>query len=235
MAGTIPVTVPQSIYARGRTPLLGAQPPAQVPRLGLARLVWIGEDPLAGSPVVTLQREVGSGVFEDVSRRSGRVVKDGDLLLTWTPEPLVRQDGSARTHYWVAEWQAVPPSGMPLDEAAGLPLGRYRLHAQGIGYDVSSDPFEVVPATLRVQASSTTGAIDLTVEIDGTGGFRLLDLEEQSDRPVPLRGQTVMVSLDGAPAVSVALDNSGHATLAGVALTEVRVTDRFGNSGTDAP
>ena len=230
MAGTVPSAVPAEIYTRGRVALTQAQPAAQVPRLGVARFVWIGEDPLSGTPAVSLQREVSAGVFADVTRRSGRKVSDLDLLLFWTPQPLVRDPENPRTHYWVLEWQAVStePARVAMQN---LPLGRYRFHVQGTGYTVDSAAFEVVPAALHVAA----GANDVTVSLDGTGGFRLLDDYVPSDGLVPLRVTTVDVRIDGGAAQSITLDVNGHATLGATASSSVQVVDAFGNSGSDAP
>jgi neutral ceramidase len=230
MAGMVPATVPPQVYARGRVVMSQAQPP-NVGRLGVTRFVWIGEDPLTGTPVVTLQRDVGGSVFADVTRPNGRRVQDGDILLFWTPQPLLRTP--PRTHYWVAEWQAVPPSP-ELADVAGLPIGNYRFHVEGTGYSLDSAPFQVTTTSLGVTAVAGSGTLQIRVEMNGGGGFRLLDLLVDSDGMVPLRGQTVDVQLDGGAVQSVTLDDNGSATISGSAA-EVRVTDRFGNSGTDAP
>ena len=243
MAGTVPAAPPDGLYVRGRVALAGAQPAATVARVaGVARFVWIGEDPLAGTPRVTLQRETGPGRFADVVRRSGRPVSDGDLLLYWTPLPHRREPGAARTHYWIAEWQAVAVSG-DLEDRAGVPLGRYRFRVSGTGYAVTSDPFEVVDGPVQVTASVTGRAVAIDAGYAAPEGWRLLDLEGNSNELVPVRRGPVDVVLAYGDGTSdsfpgVVLDAPGRAQVtarAGATVAEVRLTDRFGNRGAGAP
>ena len=243
--GTVVDALPEEVYARGGAPLAGSQPDALLPRLDSARYAWIGEDPLEGTPVITLQRRNVGGTFDDVTRRSGRVISDHDLLLTWTPIPLRRQDGAPRTHHWVVEWQAVSWWGSVesgLDARASVPLGVYRFHVVGTGYTLDSNEFEVRPATLQLAASLSGAALSVTVRYDATGGWRLLDLQAASNGVVPARSgpiEVVLLRADDSIAATLtaaapdgegrfAVDTAG-VDLAGV--TAVRVTDRFGNSG----
>src|SRR3954471_24076583 len=108
MRGTVPATVPSLVYSRTGTPAQ-AQPLAQIPRIaGVATFTFIGDDPATKTPHVTLQAETsaGSGQFADVTRRSGRAIEDMEITLAYTPSPLQRS--GPQTHFWVAEWQAVP-------------------------------------------------------------------------------------------------------------------------------
>jgi neutral ceramidase len=247
MAGTVPTSIPSTVYVRRAPAPTDAQPPATVARLATARFVWIGEDPMAGTPHVTLQRETapGSGAFADVTRHSGRTVHDQDFLLTWTPDPLVRSGTNPRTHYWVLEWQAVVPQGTDgLDEVtdrAGLPLGNYRFHVAGTGYALDSRPFQVVAGALECSVSVAGSTVTVSAGYHAAEGWRLLDLQATSNALVPLRTGTVDAVLtlaDGAtrafPGVAVAAD--GHLQLDAGAdaanVRSVRVTDRFGNAGT---
>src|SRR5690606_16615647 len=150
-AGTVPAKVPDLVWARTGTPSQ-AQPAAQIPRVaGIATFTWIGDDPLTRTPRVTLQREDG-GQFVPVTRRSRRVVDDGEIVLAYTPSPLRRS--GPQTHFWVAEWQAVPWLGAPgldeLSDRGGVPLGRYRFFVEGHGWTLASEPFEVVPGGLAI-------------------------------------------------------------------------------------
>jgi neutral ceramidase len=249
MAGTIPASVPDEVWVRSGTPD-SAQPNATVPRVsGIARFVWIGDDPQVATPVVTLEREVSPGTFEPVRRRSGRTVQDGAVLLMYTPQPLRRIEGEPQTHYWAAELQAVPWLGAVddadqsldgLDARAGLPPGSYRFHVAGGNWTVTSDPFEITPTSLQVGASRSGDQIAATVRIEAPKGFRLLDMQLPSNQPVPVRGGTFTVELTlsaGDPIVEtgVAIDASGTLTVDAGAdaanVTGVTVTDRFGNSG----
>ena len=243
LAGTVPDPLFDGLYVRNRIALAGAQPAATIPRVaGVARFVWIGEDPLAGTPRVALQRETGPGAFEDVTRRSGRAVADGDLLLYWTPEPHQRAAGEPRTHHWIVEWQAVATGG-DLEDRAGLPLGRYRFQVTGTGYTVASRPFEVASGPVSVTASVAGLAVDIGAGYAAPEGWRLLDLEGSSNQLVALRRGPIAVVLeyDAGPDDSfpeVKLTGPGRAQVtarAGATVVQVRVTDRFGNTGSAAP
>lgn len=250
MKGQVPATVPVEVYYRDKpedaTGLTQAQPAAQVRRLESAYFVWLGEDALAGTPRVTLQREAtpGAGDFADVVRRSGRKVQDGDLIVTWTPLPLRRTEGEQRTHYWTVEWQAVPVWGAvgldDLEDRAGVPLGRYRFHVEGTGYTLDSDPFEVVAGAITVGATRTDTSITATMSYEPTAGWRLMDQGRPANRAIPVhRGPvTVRLSLSGGGTVEfvdVALAGDGQVTVdAGgdaANVASVEVIDRFGNSG----
>jgi neutral ceramidase len=250
MAGMVPATIPDEVYVRHDITLPSAQPPDTIRRLESAHFVWIGNDPMAGSPMVTLEREVAGmpGTFEPVRRRSGRIVQDGDLLVMWTPQPLRRSDTMPRTHYWVAEWQAVTPWGTPglddVEDRIGVPLGRYRFHVEGPGgsFSVNSEPFDVVAGRFDVTAMRSGTRADATVHYQSADGWRLLDLVRNSNDPIPLtRGPvTVILTLPagvmrtitdvpvtGAGMVSV--DSPDVAT-----ATMITVRDRFGNEGSSA-
>jgi neutral ceramidase len=247
MAGTVPDPVPELVYVRGGEPLASAQPDATVPRLGSARFAWIGNDPLASTPRVTIQRATSPGVFEDLRRRSGRVVVDGEMLLFHTPDPLIRSGTTGRTHYWVIEWQPVVPWGTDgldaLADRPGLPLGRYRFHVEDEGYALDSEAFDVVAAALEVAASVTGTTVTATAHYHAPGGFRLLAQDGRSNEPVPVATGPVTVELllaaGGASTYAdLTPDASGTVTFdagADAALTTgVRVVDRFGNVGETA-
>jgi neutral ceramidase len=250
MAGTVPATVPAEVYVRGKAPLASAQPAAQVPRLTSAYFVWIGEDPLAGTPVVTLQRETapGSGQYADLKRKSGRPIIDGDLLRTWTPLPLRRMPGEHATHYWAVEWQAVTWTGIVDAVASGdlvfraaVPLGKYRFHVVGTGYSVDSQPFEVVAGAVHVGATKAGVSVMLDLGYDGAGGWRLLDLVAPSNKVVPMRLGKVQVVLKDAGGGTIAtfndviVETNGTASVSAGAqigdVATVTVTDEFGNVG----
>jgi neutral ceramidase len=241
LAGTVPGTVPPETWARTGTPAQ-AQPAAQIPRVaGIATFVWIGDDPQVRTPRVTLQREGNPGTYAPVARRSGRLVEDGELVLAYTPTPLVRS--GPQTHVWVAEWQAVPWVGAPgaagLDARGGLPLGRYRFHVEGDGWTLDSQPFEVVAGGLALAGVQRAGgAIRAGVRLHAPKGWRLLDLALPSNQPVPVRDQQVTFSLlDGSGLVlttaQVTTDGNGVAQVPDLLLARsVRITDRYGNQTT---
>jgi hypothetical protein len=241
MAGTVPESVPEEIYFRGGAHPSEGQPEATIPRVtGVSRFVWIGEDPLTGTPRVTLEREV-DGAWEPVTRRSGRPVRDLDLIVVWTPQPLLWREGEDRTHYWTVEWQAVSWFGAPdladLADRPGVPLGRYRFHVEGTGYTLDSDPFEVVAGPMQVAARSEGGDLVIEAGYEPREGWRLLRMEGLSNRYVPSEAGPWTVELHYDDATSetledVALTGPGTASVtpAGT-VTRVVVRDRFGNEG----
>ena len=242
MAGTIPTTIPASTWARTGHPTQ-AQPLATIPRVsGLATFVWFGDDPQVKTPHVQLQFETSPGTFTTVTRKSGRLVEDGDFTIAYTPEPLQRS--GPQTHVWVAEWQAVPWFGAPqdsLDDRGGVPLGRYRFHVDGAGWSLDSNPFQVVAGGLMISTPARSGGTaHATSAWVAPKGYRLMDFFLMSNQPVPLRSQAIKVDLlDGGGAVvgtaNVTSDPNGAVSIADVAAaTQMRLTDRFGNVATAA-
>ncbi|MFK7927332.1 MAG: hypothetical protein AB8H79_04040 [Myxococcota bacterium] len=212
--------------------------PATLPRVqGLIQMAWIGGDPRVDTPVVELQRQDGSD-WVPVRTQGGRVLNDtfGDILLTWTPDPL-REDVGPRTHRWWASWQAVSHFHDP----AGMPLGTYRLAASGKSwtgsediwpwttedYQVSSEPFEIVPATITV--SPTAG-----------GYFASLEGPEDGYRQVALGGnaqgnnaltEPIIVTVDGVIVDAVVSVDSDRTRIEIAEGDVVRVEDAYGNVG----
>ena len=240
MAGSVPTTIPAGIWARTGSPTQ-AQPLAQIPRVaGVATFVWIGDDPSTQTPKVTLQYETATNTWAPLARRSGRIVEDSEIVLAYTPNPLQRS--GPQTHYWVAEWQAVPWLGAPgldaLDDRGGVPLGNYRFHVEGKGWSLDSAPFAVVGGGVSLTAMRTGGNIQTSVRWHAPKGWRLLDMALMSNQPIPVKSQQVKVELLGtADAVlSIAMpttDGAGNVSVAdNAAALKVRVTDRFGNIAT---
>jgi neutral ceramidase len=245
-AGTVPEAVPTEVYFRNHAHPAQAQPEARIERVnGVARFAWIGEDPLAGTPRVTLEREV-EGAFQPATRRSGRIVRDLDLLVVWTPQPLYRTDGTPRTHHWTAEWQAVSWFGAPgldgLEARAGVPLGRYRFHVEGTGYALDSTPFEVVPAPLEIRPRRDGASVTVEARMQPREGWRLLRMDGLSNRDVPVEAGPLRVEIRYA----TGMPETFEAALEGPCIvrvtpsrsepwTELVVLDRFGNRGVSGP
>lgn len=240
MRGTVPATVPPIVYARTGTPAQ-AQPAASISRVsGIATFTFIGDDPLTKTPKVTLQLET-AGSFGNVARRSGRPVEDMEIVLAYTPSPLQRS--GPQTHFWVAEWQAVPWVGAPgldtLSDRGGLPLGNYRFHVEGAGWTLDSAPFAVVAGGVMLSSPSRSGgAVRTVVNWYAPKGWRLMDMSINSNMPVPLRSQRVTAELlSAADAVLVtqasSTDANGGIQVAdNAAAVRIRVTDRYGNTVT---
>lgn len=220
--------------------------PSEVPRVqGIVWLAWKGGDPAVDSPRVFLEREV-AGSWEPATTHAGRPITSSlhDMLMGWTPDPL-RPHTDPQDHLWWVSWQAVAH----VRERTGLPLGTYRLRVAGqrfVGeetawpystepYEVLSDPFDVVPATLDVQL----GGPGLTVSLPGpASGWRYLaaggnargdnavagDLTVTWDTPAG----PVVEDVTGVPSGG----RTGLAVTAPIDATAVTVTDTHGNSGT---
>jgi len=246
-AGSQPGTIPAAAPAYLSTRILPAVPAqlaegASVERGDVVFFTWIGGHPLHGTPRVHIEREV-SGAWEPLTRASGRVVEDADLLLTWTPDPLQAPlpDEPPRVHYWTAQWQAVAALGQvgfpEVSDRLGLPTGRYRFAIDvpdGAGFlgttqYVVTREFTVTPATLNVAVERSGGNATITVTAPEPRGCRRPDQEAGANRPFPLRNAEVTVAV-GASTSTVTLDASGRATFpAGAGM--ITVTDAAGNSG----
>ena len=240
MAGMVPATVPPEVWTRTGA-ATQAQPAAQIPRVaGVATFVWIGDDPAAKTPKVTLQYEMSTNVWAPVARRSGRLVEDSEVVIAYTPLPLQRS--GPQTHYWVAEWQAVPWVGTvgkdALGERGGVATGRYRFHVEGKGWSLDSNPFQVVPGGLSITATRNNGNININVRWHAPKGWRLMDMGLMSNQPVPVRSHVVDIEmLTTADLVltfgNYTTDANGAVTVGEAANTaKVRVRDQFGNEHT---
>lgn len=267
--GTVPDVVPAYLYSRDGWIPSSPQPDPVVPRVtGIASFVWRGGDAVLGLPRVSLEREQtpGAGDFVPATLPGGQPLDDSgyDMILTYTPDPLTDPyDDFDRVHYWLVEWQAVTdrPS---LEWSASVPAGMWRFHVEGrvadpaetghpyLGtpYELWSEPFEVVPSPLVVEATAVSPTeVVLNVSYGAPArGFRLLDMDADFRGPTPIEGG------DGTPAVQVTLLSATDGTvLDGQAVTAVRggtysvvtlsgldlspgnatvtVVDGFGNSG----
>jgi hypothetical protein len=127
-----------------------------------------------------------------------------------------------------------------LADRAGVPLGNYRFHVVGDGWTLDSAPFEVIEGGVELTGSRAGTVLTATVRLHAAKGFRLLDLNADSNRPVPLRSQDVTVDLlNGGGATidtrvvttsadgAISFDDPDVAT-----AVSVRVVDRFGNPAT---
>lgn len=238
MAGTIPATAPAYVVNR-LLPLVpaNADVPATAHRLESVFFTWIGADPLTGTPVVSIEHFDGTD-WVPLTRRSGRVVHDGEILLTWTPDPLVTIGGDgAQTHYWTAEWQVVPGMGPDLRDRFAAPLGQYRFVVTHDDYTVTSGELEVLPAPLVVTGTLAGADATLHVAVDSGLGFRLLDDTIGSTGMMPIRetGVTALVTLAGGATetrTGLTTTAAGDVVVTGVTgATSIEITDAAGNVG----
>ena len=253
-AGTVITEAPEYLYCplfsedeqqdEGMNPDLAWQD--QVQRVsGLVSLAWLGGDPAVDIPRVVLEVQSGADWVE-VTTHAGRPLDSAlpDFLLSHTPYPLKPSEDLQTHTYWVG-WQ---PVGHMLDRA-GLPLGTYRLHVYGQRatsgssypfvtepYEIESEPFEVVPATIEIAASGSDLWLSLPAH---PRGFRLIGLGGSStgDNPLPQHAATVTWTLDdGSQQVDDLVGVAdGHRTwLAGAVpagAVSVEVADMYDNSG----
>jgi len=246
MAGTVPAAIPADTWLRSGTPVT-AQPEATVARVsGIATFVWVGDDPLVKTPVVHLQRN-NAGTWTSITRANGSEIIDGELVRTYTPQPLRRVAGQPQTHLWAVEYQIVPPWGAvdvsgPNGGLGAFQLGMYRFHVEGDGWQLDSDPFQVVAGglTASAQHSGATGA-SVHLSFNAPKGYRMLDLALPSNRVVPVRQEAVTVRFKNAAGGVLATatgttDGGGIATVDGGAAagtaTQVEVEDSHGNVAT---
>ena len=244
-AGTVPATVPPDAWVRTGAPAT-SQPPSTIPRVaGVATFVFYGDDPNVQTPHVTLQKKTTGNTFVDVTRNSGRVVDDLDLVRAYSPSPLQRGTGPQH-HIWAIDWQAVPWLGAPgLDDMthrAAVPLGDYRFHVDGKGWSLDSAPFTVVAGGLAITGAMVNGAnLDVTTTLHAPKGWRLLDMTAPSNNHTPYGGQLLTLqrfttgNVPLGTTVQATSDASGKVSIPNVAgTTSVSVTDAFGNSVTAA-
>ncbi len=244
MAGTVPATLPAYLTTRllPRMPA-SVQPPATLRRFESAFFTFVGADPLDGTPEVSIEMRQSDGTFAPLTRRSGRVVSDGDLIVSWTPDPLNHDEMlTPRTHYWTVEWQAVPALGQVGFEdpstRAGLPLGTYRIVVVGPSYSLHSSEFQVVAGALEVRRTGGTGtSVTLSAGYHAPDGYRMLDEQAGATRFAPIRGGTVDVAITNGSGTTtmtgVSVDGSGSLSIdAGAGATSLTVTDAYGNTGT---
>jgi neutral ceramidase len=230
-AGMVPTTVSPEVWSRGGS-VASAQPTATIERIaGIATFTWNGDDPLVKTPLVVLEQKQGA-VFVPVPLPSGQVVSDGDIVLSYTPQPLRRVTGQPQTHVWVAEWQAVPAMGTDASPLS-LPLGQYRFAVTGNSWSLYSSPFEVVPAQLNAVATRAGASVKVTVAMLAAKGWRLLDEVLPSNKPVPLRSEmfTLVQTTAGAPvSSSVTTDANGELSFTpAIGATTAELRDGFGN------
>jgi neutral ceramidase len=256
-AGTLADPLPDYVFTRDGVQPTSASPATQLRRLqDIARWTFFGNDPAMGLPRVSLQREDQDGQWADVLTASGQPVSDvfADIIMTYTPNPLrgtAEDPDPVRTHLYHAEWQATETSA-DLEEAAGLPLGNYRLQASGLSRDPSDDdypydgivweassaPFEVIPAELIVEGTASADGLTADVLVSYAGSsrnFRNVDLAFAPNVLMPLAERDIAVS----PGVIDVRATTGSAT--SLSLTskaggpwsgavDFEITDGFGNS-----
>ena len=119
-----------------------------------------------------------------------------------------------RRHYYHVEWQALN-TWAGLDQLAALPLGRYRLHVtgqsrdpadldypyDGLPWEQSSEPFEVVPAVLELIASVDAATLTLDASYGAAArGYRLLHAASAPDTPTPLVPAAAGITVSGSAA-----------------------------------
>ncbi|MEC9391290.1 MAG: neutral/alkaline non-lysosomal ceramidase N-terminal domain-containing protein [Myxococcota bacterium] len=243
-AGTAVTALPEDMWVPLEVTVTVQPDPVLARVQGLAQFAWHGGDPAVDLPHVVLER------FEDeawnpVTTFSGRVVTDTlpDIITAHTPDPLYPWD-AAQSHVWWAAWQPVSHGGDRVD----VPVGTYRLHVYGhvysgsedswpftkTEYEIASEPFEVVPASITIEPS--TGGFMASLRAPEFG-YRLIDLEGSSMGHNPVRDAALSwVMADGSIVPSELVGEVGdqRTHFEGAPPSDavaVEVTDVHGNSG----
>lgn len=244
-AGTQPSSLPEEVW----TPLElvpQVSPDSVISRIqGIAQMSWIGGDPGVDVPVVELERLEGEE-WVIVRTPAGHEINDSrpEIITTHTPDPLYPWDAT-QTHYWWAGWQAVG-SG---DERTSIPEGTYRFHVYGqsftgdsetwpwdtTDYEVTSEPFEVIPAAITVVLEGGILRASLPGPING---YRLIDIDGSSQGPNPVRDATIIWTMEDGSTTNAAVSSENIVdgnTLFEVDSPEgavrVDITDIAGNTG----
>jgi hypothetical protein len=108
----------------------------------------------------------------------------------------------------------------------------------GKAYDLTSTPFEVVPATLGVTVTRAGTEFSAAVRLHAPKGYRLLDMDLASNAPVPVRAGSFTVTLAGTTLgpQTVAITADGDLVVDAAAeadsVTAVTIVDAYGNSRT---
>jgi len=112
---------------------------------GVIEASWVGGDPAADHPVVTLQKDTGGGTFEDVTRSNGSVVTNygPEMEIYLAVEPRYpQQKFGARTFTWTVKLPTV--FSVPLDW--GPLQGTYRFVIEGTrpdAYSLTTAAFDI--------------------------------------------------------------------------------------------
>ena len=221
----------------------------QVQRVsGMVQLAWQGGDPSVDLPRVVLEVQDG-GDWVEVTTHAGRTVDSAlpDFLMAHTPYPLKPAEDPQTHSYWVG-WQPVSH----MHDRAGLPLGSYRLHVYGERvtsgtsypyvtepYEIESEPFEVVRATIDIEASGNDLWLSLPAH---ERGFRLIGLNGNSrgDNPLPEHWASLVFQMSDSSEVAIEVTGvaDGHRTYLADVIPEgdlsvlgVYVRDVYDNQG----
>ena len=243
-AGTFLEEAPEYFWTPLEIPLDLNSPEFLARIEGIVQIAWEGGDPSVDQPRIVLEREE-DGVWVEVLSPSGRpVTEEGpEILLAHTPDPLYPSHSEQVHRYWAA-WQAVGSVG----ERSSLPLGNYRLSITGMRYvggsqtwpwasepySLSSEPFVLGPATIRVALAE--GGFSLS--LDGPAlGWRMVNREGNSRGENPVEGvlELIWQSAEGTSSQEASAILQGEKSWLEVQVPadalSLTVRDAFGNEG----
>lgn len=121
-------------------------------RFEIAKLTWLGGDPIIDSPKVTLQYKK-NGVFEDVLLQSGRKLTDAgpEMILRYNPYPIKKINRNETQHRFTIDWETTKETepGIYRFKISGTYYDGIdtTFPYQGKDYTIFSTPFEVIPST----------------------------------------------------------------------------------------
>ena len=196
-------------------------------------------------PTVTLE-VYNDGDWKAVQTDANRPVTDSlqDILLTHTPDPLYPVE-VVQTHTWWATWQAVGH----VNNLTSLPTGSYRLVIEGEhwtgdeaswpwtteSYRIETPSWELIPADISLER--TDSGLNAWIQAPAQG-YRLVDLQGNSQGSNPIRGQLTIewgteTGTEGSTEIMATspVENRTPLTLDLTSAKWVSVTDEFGNTG----
>ncbi len=132
---------------------------ANLGRLATAVFAFHGGDPALGTPIVSLEREEGSGFVTAMASATRPLSMGPDIVVRWASSPSFAADASAtsRDHLWTAEWETLP------DTVTGtwrfVARGQAKTASGTAPYELFSNPFTVSKAqSAGAKASATVDA-----------------------------------------------------------------------------
>jgi hypothetical protein len=183
---------------------------ADAARLATVTFRFHGGDPALGTPIVSLEREEGSGFVAGMASATRPLSMGPDIVVRWASSPSFVDDPTAtsRDHLWTAEWETLPDTA----------LGTWRFVARGQAKTASGTaPYEVRSNSFTLSKAQSAGAkAQAAVDASGkltlvvqwppnptvktaagtiTAGYRIRDLDSNPSDGAKVMGGTVQATV----------------------------------------